>query len=114
MPAKKYWLALPSPLCWLTIRPGAASSTSPGRSTGRVVNVSPEMRCSLAASVRSDSGGRGGAPGVAGRGRGGAGGGGGGGGGGGRGRGRAGGGGGRGPGAAPAPPRARPDPRRPV
>jgi hypothetical protein len=28
-------LALPSPLCWLTISPGTVSSTSPGRRIGR-------------------------------------------------------------------------------
>ncbi len=59
MPRRKYWLAFPSPLCCVTIRPGAASSISPGRSIGRVLSVSPEMRFSLAASVGSDSRSRG-------------------------------------------------------
>src|SRR4029077_6480386 len=40
-PRKKYWLALPSPECWVTIRPGTASSTSPGRVTGRAFSSSP-------------------------------------------------------------------------
>jgi hypothetical protein len=33
-PRRKYWLALPSPECWVTITPGTNSSTSPGRSAG--------------------------------------------------------------------------------
>ncbi|MDP1619596.1 MAG: hypothetical protein Q8M12_01205 [bacterium] len=30
-PRKKYWLALPSPVCWVTTKPGTDSSTSAGR-----------------------------------------------------------------------------------
>src|SRR3954464_13097754 len=48
-PRRKYWLALPSPECWVTIRPGTASSTSPTREAGREFNISPLMTCSLAA-----------------------------------------------------------------
>ena len=59
MPRRKYWLALPSPLCWETIRPGTASSISPGREIGRVFSVSPETRRSLAESVGSASSARG-------------------------------------------------------
>src|SRR6516162_4754098 len=40
-PRRKYWLALPSPLCCVTDRPGAASSSSPGRVTGRAFRSSP-------------------------------------------------------------------------
>ena len=29
-PRRKYWFALPSPLCWVTTRPGVVSSNSPG------------------------------------------------------------------------------------
>ena len=58
-PRRKYWLALPSPECWVTIRPGTASSISPGRSIGRVLSVSPDTRCSDAASVGSASRARG-------------------------------------------------------
>ncbi len=57
--AQEVLLICPRLLCWVTIRPGAASSTSPGRSTGRVFSVSPEMRFSLAALVGSDSSDRG-------------------------------------------------------
>ena len=34
-PRRKYWFALPSPLCCVTIMPGTDSSTSPVRSSGR-------------------------------------------------------------------------------
>src|ERR1700730_13671851 len=40
-PRRKYWLALPSPLCWVTIRPGTTSSASAGRETGRALTPSP-------------------------------------------------------------------------
>src|ERR1700679_231484 len=40
-PRRKYWLALPSPLCCVTIRPGTASRISPGRVTGRALRSSP-------------------------------------------------------------------------
>jgi len=32
---RKYWFALPSPLCWVMTTPGTYSSTSPGRCIGR-------------------------------------------------------------------------------
>jgi hypothetical protein len=35
-PRRKYWLALPSPECWVTIMPGTVSSASAGRSRGRL------------------------------------------------------------------------------
>ena len=35
-PRRKYWFALPSPLCCVTITPGTNSSTSAGRSVGRL------------------------------------------------------------------------------
>src|SRR5947209_17617852 len=47
-PRRKYWLALPSPECWVTIRPDTASSTSPTREAGRAFNASPLMTVSLA------------------------------------------------------------------
>src|SRR5271170_2576281 len=47
-PRKKYWLALPSPLCCVTDSPGAASRTSPGRVTGRALRSSPETDIWLA------------------------------------------------------------------
>src|SRR6516165_1680772 len=40
-PRRKYWLALPSPLCCVTERPGAASRSSPGRVIGRALRSSP-------------------------------------------------------------------------
>src|ERR1700744_5947831 len=40
-PRRKYWLAFPSPLCCVTIRPGTASNTSPGRVTGRALSSCP-------------------------------------------------------------------------
>src|ERR1700716_202237 len=40
-PRRKYWLALPSPLCCVTINPGTASKTSPGRVAGRAFRASP-------------------------------------------------------------------------
>ncbi len=53
-PRRKNWLALPSPECCVTIRPGTASSTSPGRVTGRLLIAAPETRPALAEStVRS-------------------------------------------------------------
>src|SRR6266436_4099171 len=48
-PRRKYWLALPSPECWVTISPGTASSNSPARDAGRALNSSPLTRVSLAA-----------------------------------------------------------------
>src|SRR5260370_5542250 len=59
MGGRKYWLGLPSPLCCVTARPGAASSISPGCTSGRLLSVSPDMRFSLAASVGSASSARG-------------------------------------------------------
>ena len=47
-PRRKYWLALPSPECWVTISPGTASSNSPTRAAGRALNSSPLMMVSLA------------------------------------------------------------------
>jgi hypothetical protein len=35
-PRRKYWFALPSPLCCVTITPGTNSSTSAGRRVGRL------------------------------------------------------------------------------
>src|ERR1019366_5813335 len=46
-PRKKYWLALPSPLCWVTIRPGTISSASAGRENGRALTSSPLIFFSL-------------------------------------------------------------------
>src|SRR5215469_10273676 len=40
-PRRKYWLAFPSPLCCVTIRPGTASNISPGRVTGRALSSCP-------------------------------------------------------------------------
>ncbi len=34
-PRRKYWFALPLPLCWVMITPGTVSSSSPGRRIGR-------------------------------------------------------------------------------
>ena len=34
-PPQVYWLALPSPLCWLMSKPGTPSSNSPVRRIGR-------------------------------------------------------------------------------
>ena len=48
-PRRKYWLALPSPECCVTISPGTASSNSPTRAAGRALNSSPLIRVSLAA-----------------------------------------------------------------
>src|SRR5262245_51749382 len=48
-PRRKYWLALPSPECWVTIRPGTASSASPGREKGTAFTSAPLMRMALAA-----------------------------------------------------------------
>src|SRR6516162_7930106 len=48
-PRRKYWLALPSPLCWVTTSPGTASSTSAGRSSGRLSSSSFVAVPSLAA-----------------------------------------------------------------
>ena len=42
-------MAFPSPLCWLTIRPGTASSTSPGRMMGRASSWAAVMAPTLAA-----------------------------------------------------------------
>ena len=35
-PRRKYWLALPAPLCCVTTMPGTSSSSVPGRSSGRL------------------------------------------------------------------------------
>ena len=48
-PRRKYWLALPSPECWVTIRPGTTSSASPGRKKGTAFTSAPLMRMALAA-----------------------------------------------------------------
>ena len=48
-PRRKYWLALPSPECWVTISPGTASSNSPAREAGRALNSSPLILVALAA-----------------------------------------------------------------
>jgi hypothetical protein len=48
-PRKKYWLALPSPECWVTISPGTASNASPGRKKGRAFTSAPLMVMALAA-----------------------------------------------------------------
>ena len=37
-PRRKYWLALPSPECWVTIMPGTVSSASAGRSSGQLAS----------------------------------------------------------------------------
>jgi hypothetical protein len=34
-PRRKYWFALPAPLCCVITTPGTSSSTSPGRESGR-------------------------------------------------------------------------------
>jgi hypothetical protein len=47
-PRRKYWLALPSPLCWVTIKPGTTSSASAGRENGRALTSSPLTFFSLA------------------------------------------------------------------
>ncbi len=47
-PRRKYWLALPSPECWVTISPGTASSNSPTRAAGRALSSSPLIVVSLA------------------------------------------------------------------
>ena len=48
-PRRKYWLALPSPECWVTISPGTTSSASPGRENGRAFTSAPLMVMALAA-----------------------------------------------------------------
>ena len=48
-PRKKYWLALPSPECWVTISPGTTSSASPGRAKGWAFTSAPLMVMALAA-----------------------------------------------------------------
>ena len=48
-PRRKYWLALPSPECWVTIRPGTTSSASPARANGTAFTSAPLMRMALAA-----------------------------------------------------------------
>ena len=40
-PRRKYWLALPSPLCCVTIRPGTTSSASAGRENGHALTSAP-------------------------------------------------------------------------
>ena len=42
-PRRKYWLALPSPECWVTISPGTTSSASPGRENGWAFTSAPLM-----------------------------------------------------------------------
>src|SRR5262245_6389628 len=37
-PRRKYWLAFPSPLCWVTMRPGTVSSSSPVLRMGRIIS----------------------------------------------------------------------------
>ena len=37
-PRRKYWLALPDPLCWVAIMPGTVSINSPTRDKGRYWN----------------------------------------------------------------------------
>jgi len=59
MARRKYWLALPSPLCCVTARPGAALQQIARSHQWPVLSVSPEMRFSLAASVGSASNARG-------------------------------------------------------
>ena len=48
-PRRKYWLALPSPECWVTIRPGTISSASPTRKNGTAFTSAPVKRTALAA-----------------------------------------------------------------
>src|SRR5437899_3103144 len=48
-PRRKYWLALPSPECCVTIRPGTISSASPGRENGTAFTSAPVKRMALAA-----------------------------------------------------------------
>ena len=50
-PRRKYWLALPSPECCVTVRPGTSSSTSPGRVTGRLLICAPVITPELADST---------------------------------------------------------------
>src|SRR5690606_5863898 len=47
-PRRKYWLALPSPLCWVAMSPGTNSSSSAGRDMGRRFNCAPNTRPSVA------------------------------------------------------------------
>jgi hypothetical protein len=48
-PRRKYWLALPSPECWVTISPGTTSSASPTREKGLAFTSAPLMVMALAA-----------------------------------------------------------------
>ena len=48
-PRRKYWFALPSPECWVTIKPGTTSSASPGREKGSAFTSAPLMVVALAA-----------------------------------------------------------------
>ena len=48
-PRRKYWLALPSPECWVTISPGTTSSASPTRENGWAFTSAPLMVMALAA-----------------------------------------------------------------
>ena len=48
-PRRKYWLALPSPACWVTISPGTISSASPGRRMGSAARRWLDTTPSLAA-----------------------------------------------------------------
>src|SRR5450631_4336279 len=46
-PRRKYWLALPSPLCWVMIRPGTTSGASAGREDGHALTSAPLIFFSL-------------------------------------------------------------------
>ena len=44
MPLKKYWLAFPSPLCWVATIPGSTSASSPILEIGRVLKSARATR----------------------------------------------------------------------
>ena len=44
MPLKKYWLAFPSPLCWVATIPGNISASSPILKIGRVLKSARATR----------------------------------------------------------------------
>ena len=44
MPLKKYWLAFPSPLCWVATIPGNTSASSPILEIGRVLKSARATR----------------------------------------------------------------------
>ena len=44
MPLKKYWLAFPSPLCWVATIPGNISASSPILEIGRVLKSARATR----------------------------------------------------------------------